>query len=62
MIDISLAMEIKKKEDKTALEWEFLKYHSVLAIISEILIDVSKFETYAEDAIEQIREVLKDND
>jgi signal recognition particle receptor subunit beta len=54
-------MELKKKENKTELEWDFIRYYKAIATISEIMISNEKFDLSDKDAVEEIRKYLKNN-
>lgn len=61
MRNTELALEIKSKEEKSEVEWEFLKQRNILSMISEIVISEQKLDISSEYAVMRIREVLQEN-
>lgn len=60
-MDFDLISEIREKETKSETEWVLLKYHSCLALISEVLVSESKCHISSEEAIRKIREHMNEN-
>lgn len=60
-LETELILKIRKKEDKSEIEWTLLKYYHCLAIISEILAQESKMHYTSKEAIEKIRKTLYEN-
>ncbi|GAA4879466.1 hypothetical protein GCM10023310_69540 [Paenibacillus vulneris] len=60
-IDRSEVRELRKKEDKSELEWTLLNYYYMLSLISEVCVEESKFHIPSYEAIEKIREHLRNN-
>lgn len=54
-------LKLKKKEDKTEVEWELLKSEGVLRIISELVTDADKHDKEPRYFIDQIRDCLNEN-
>lgn len=55
-----LASEVSKKQEKTEVDWEFLKAHKALSTIGEICLSENNHDILAEDAIQEIRLALND--
>lgn len=53
--------DLRKKEDKTDVEWTLLSYSYMLSLISEVCIDVSKCHLTGDEGVEKIRQHLMDN-
>lgn len=53
-----LALQLKKKDDRTEVEEAFLQQHKVLAIISEVLVEESKLHISSEEAVVKIRDYM----
>lgn len=60
-MSLDLYIELKKRENKTELEWDFIRYCRAVATISEIIISNEKFDLSDKDTVEEIREYLKNN-
>jgi len=60
-MSLNLYRELKKKENKTELEWYFIRHHQAIITISEIIISNEKFDLSDKDAVEEIRRYLKNN-
>jgi len=60
-MSLNLYRELKKKERKTELEWDFIRYYKALATISEIVISNEIFDLSDKDAITEIGRYLKNN-
>lgn len=60
-MNIELMREIRKKEVKTETEELLLQYHKTIAYVSEILVEESKMHYSSEEAIDKIRNYLKNN-
>lgn len=52
--------ELRHKENKTNEEKAFLEMHRILAEISNILVEESKWHITREQALEKIRETMND--
>lgn len=61
MIEYDIINSIKKKTEKTEMEYMLLKYHYTLSIITNISIEESKMHISSEEALEQIRQCMRDN-
>jgi hypothetical protein len=60
-MNTELVRDIRKKDERTPVEYEFLKQNMVLSMISEILVDVSKDHLSYEEGIRSIRSCMQDN-
>lgn len=56
-----LIREIREKAEKTPTEYELLRYYYTTSIVSDILVEVSKYHISYEDGIKEIRECLQSN-
>jgi hypothetical protein len=60
-MSLNLYRELKKKENKTELEWYFIRHYQAIVTISETIISNEKFNLSDKDAIEEIKEYLRNN-
>lgn len=61
MSDTLLYLNIKKKENKSELEEAYLRNRNCIALISEVLVEQSKFHITCYEAIERIRKYMNEN-
>lgn len=61
-MDAQAYLKLKKKENKTEVEWELLKSEGILRTVREFITDADKHDKEPRYFIDRIREYLREND
>lgn len=60
-MNFDLIRKVKDTENKSEAEYELLRYHGVISVISELLVQESKAHMTSEETVLAIRACLNEN-